>query len=271
MTLTPEDAEKIRLKALANIIRKIQEGRTPTGRESAMLEEFSRGGHSIAPASAYAGTQQELAQRLKISRKTITNHQRDAGAPVTRADGRYDVAAWSQFLREREIIDEGGDDPATEKKNWKHELDRLKCEEIQLSLDTARRDLVSMGEVAAAAGRTVTAFRTALNQLPGRIAQSTVGLKDYDEIKDVAESEVNILLRSLEHASFLDDEEENKPVLGEVEPDLVEEDPDVITQGTKLEKPIRGRVKIPAVKVPKVSKTVAKKRKSKTVKVTKRS
>lgn len=215
MNLTPEDAEKIALKNLANIIRKANSGQTLTARELAILEQSASGGPASA-ASAYARTQGELASRLGISRKTITNHQSDDGAPVTRDDGRYDVAAWSKFLREHQIIDEP-ETPDAEKTNWKEELQRLKCEELKLKLEIERRDVVPIGEVIAAAGRTITAFRTSLNQVSGRSAQGIVGLKEYDEIKEVIDSEITIVLRQLEGADFLSPPPEE--IIGEVAPE----------------------------------------------------
>jgi len=228
--LTPEDAEKIQLKALANVIRKVQAGGTLTGREQAMLEQASRG-TSGAVESAFAKTQEELAKRLGISRKTITNHQRDEGAPATRADGRYDVAAWSKFLREKGITDESGDEEGPKPKvNWKDELQRLKCVELEQKLEVDRRNLVPIGEALDSFSRTTSAFRQSLNQLPGRIAHAAEGL-DYDEIVAVCESEINAILRPLSEAKFLEDPPEE--ILGE----LAEEDPEVTDHGTELESP----------------------------------
>jgi len=238
--LTPEDAEKIALKNLANIIRKANAGQTLSGRELAILEEASRQGAAPAGQSAFAKTQGELAQRLGISRRTITNHQNDVGAPPTRDDGRYDVAAWSKFLRDQDILDDEEDEPHRPS-NWKEEHFRLRCEEIKLKLEVERREVVPIGEVIAAAGRTLTAFRTALNQLPGRCAQAIVGLKDYDEIHEVIDSEVTILLRGLEGANFLEAPPEE--VIGEV-PEIDPDDAEATALEPKLStsrKPIKTR------------------------------
>ncbi len=161
--------------------------------------------------SAFVHTKSDLAKRLGISRRTITNHMRDDGAPATRADGRYHVEEWQAFIHERGIVDDSEDDA----KNWKNELARLKCEQIQLAIDTERKELVPMGEVLAAAGHTLSAFRNALNQLAGRCAQGVVGLRDYDEIKDFIDSEIRIILNGLQEGSFLDG---GTDVIGEVQP-----------------------------------------------------
>lgn len=260
MTLSSEDVEKLALKNLANIIRKVNAGQVLNGREQAVLEQATNGGATTA-ASAFAKTQGELAQRLGISRKTITNHQNDAGAPPTRDDGRYDVTAWSKFLRANRIIDEGGDDDARPKR-WKEELERLKCETITLDLEERRRELVSVPEVLSAAGATVQAIRHQLNQLPGRAAQSIVGLTDYDEIAEVIQSEIDIILLDLSQVTFLD--QPAAPVIGEVSndtEDLPEEDESTLTTGTPIERPHRervtkkrGRTKLPSIKVAKTKK-----------------
>jgi predicted RNA-binding protein YlqC (UPF0109 family)/DNA-binding transcriptional regulator YiaG len=207
-------------------------------RKTALLKKFRAGGrltkeqldeirHELPPgaqipaaSSAFAATQQELAQRLGISRKTITNHSKDAGAPVPSADGRYDVEAWRGFLQKRGIVD----DPE-EPKNWKHELDRLKCAEIELRMEQERRELVPMGEVLAAAGRTFSAFRTALNQLAGRCAQGVVKLKGYDAIRKFIDTEIRMVLSGLQEGSFLDEPAE---VIGEVESSIATETADDI-------------------------------------------
>lgn len=249
MKLTPENIEKIELKNLANVIRKANAGQTLSGRELALLASAANGARPSA-TSAFAKTQDELATRLGISRRTITNHQKDDGAPKPAADGRYDVVAWSQFLRDRQIIDEGGDEPEI-KKNWKVELDRLKCERLELEMEVERRDLVPVGEVLAAAGRTFSAFRTALNQLAGRCAQGVVGLRDFDEIKEFIESEIRIILNGLEEGSFLDDPGE--PVIGEIEqqPELPELDETTVVNGTVLTPPAKTKKSHRAKKKPK--------------------
>lgn len=170
--------------------------------------------------SAFAKTQDELASRLGITRKTIGNCLRKFKSakppvPATRADGRYDVAAWAGFLhahniaRKAEEVPAGDADPETgigTVVEWKQEKLKLECERLRIEIEKTAGELVEVADMEARLGIMLAAFRTAANNLPGRTAQKLVGLKDYHEIEEILSAEVAVMLRTLEACPFLADE-----------------------------------------------------------------
>ena len=226
MQLTPEDIEKVRTKNIANLLRLANSGKPLNRAQQAELEAFSAGGRDQRTASsAFAKTQDELAQLLGISRKTITNclrrhKQATPPVPQTRADGRYDVAAWAAFLRAHNVAHKAEDhaptditgdrDGATNGLNtpasvteWKQEKLRLECERLKLELAKAEGRLVEVAEMEGQLGVMLAAFRTSANNLPGRASQKLIGLKDYHDIEAILNAEIAVMLRTLEACPFL--------------------------------------------------------------------
>lgn len=216
--LTPEDAEKVLTKNLANVIRKANSGKPLTAAERALIEQTAAGAplRDSASHSAYAKTYDELAQRFGVTRKTLQNaakrHPDDV--PKPRADGRHDVAAWSQFMvrfniaRSAENIagapsaEEEPTGPVTVT-DWKARELELKCGKLELENAKAAGELVEVADVEAGLSTVVGAFRQAINNLPGRLAPRVLGCTDYHEAEAVIQAEVDVILRSLLNCEFL--------------------------------------------------------------------
>jgi len=180
--------------------------------------------HKQKACSGFANTQDELAELLGITRKTITNCLRGyktakPPAPATRADGRYDVAAWRAFvithniarkaedLAPEDLPDTGADGSPTLRTvtDWKQQKLRLECARIELENAKAEGLLVETSDVQKTTGAVVSAFRTTLNNLPGRASQKVLGLRDYHQIHAILQKEVDICLRTLEACEYLSD------------------------------------------------------------------
>jgi len=230
--LTPEDAEKVLTKNLANVIRKAHDGRTLTAAEVALLEQHRAGAPAASPnappqASAYAKNWDDLAHRLGVSRRTLHNVRKrhPETFPRPRADGRHDVAAWSRFFVAHNIAraaedqpvhpapgsDSGAPGPETVA-DWKAEKLRLEC--IRLEIENAKTagELVEATDVEAGLSVTVAAFRQALNNLPGRLAQKALGCQEFHELEAIAQEEVNVILRVLQRADFLAEAQARPPI-----------------------------------------------------------
>ncbi len=219
LQLTPEDLEKVRTKNAANLIRRAQEGKPLTRAQQAELEALASGGRMPGDtSSAYVKTQDELGQALGITRRTITaclERYKDATPPVprTRADGRYDVAAWSAFVKAHNVArkgegeedeDAGGEpgQPRTQAQ-WKARELELKCARLETELALSQGKLLEAGDLEQQLGQTLSAFRTALNNLPGRAADKLIGLEDYHEIKSVLDREIRGVLQVLHGCAWL--------------------------------------------------------------------
>ncbi len=177
----------------------------------------------------FAKTQPELARILGVTRQTIGNclrHYKTARPPVpaTRADGRYEIEAWREFLIAHNIarkaesvptddLPDDGEDGESPRSvaDWKQEKVRLECQKIAINNRKAEGELVEVAEVEVAIGAMLSAFRTAANNLPGRAAQKLIGLKDYHDVEEILKAEIAVTLRTLEACPFLEQSEEKQP------------------------------------------------------------
>lgn len=214
--LKPEDAEKVLTKNLANVIRKANTGKPLTAAERALIEQAAAGGPLTDSGSAFAKTYDELAQRFGLTRKTLQNAGKryPDDVPDPRADGRHDVAAWSQFLIRHNIARtaeniagaaaaEGELSGPVTVTDWKAEEIKLKCEKLQLENAKVAGELVESAEVETGLSSLVAAFRQALNNLPGRLAQKILNVSDFHEAEELICQEVNVVLKTLQNADFL--------------------------------------------------------------------
>lgn len=176
----------------------------------------------------YAKDQIELARLLGVTRQTVGNclrHYKTARPPVpqTKADGRYDVEAWREFLLAHNIARKAESVPADELPDvetdegntrtvadWKAEKVRLDCERIEINNRKLKGELVEVAELEPMLGAMLSAFRTAANNLPGRASQKLIGLRDYHDVEEILKAEVAVTLRTLEACPFLPDQ----PVVG---------------------------------------------------------
>lgn len=223
--LKPEDAEKVLIKNLANVIRKANTGKPLTAAERALIEQAAAGGTQQDSGSAFTKTYDELAQRFGLSRKTLQNaSNRYPDAPRARADGRHDVAAWSQFLiahniaRTAENIAAAPSSDAEEPMrvvDWKARELELKCTKLEIENAKVAGELVDAAEVESGVAVLVGAFRQAVNNFAPRLAGKIVGVKDYHEAEEIILEEVNIVLRTLQRCDFLKLLESGVPALAD--------------------------------------------------------
>ena len=151
MKLTPDDFDKLHTKKVANIIRKLGEGKTLTKREEEILEQeklTGAGADQKADDANFAGNWDQLAQMLSdrsgvsITRRAIQEWRRDPRyedhCPAPRADGRHDVGAWIVFMRRfglkraDEVVDPD-EIPEGRRtiRDWKEYREQLACREAE--------------------------------------------------------------------------------------------------------------------------------------------
>ena len=205
--LTPKDLETVRRQQVKNILAKQAAGKTLTAREVRTLAEASS---DVPPGQEnFVQTQDELAQRLSVSRKTIQNvMRRRDDYPRPRADGRHDVEAWLRFFAENHIAGadaEGSpeDRPVTVA-DWKSRELELKCERLEIENAKMAGQLVAANDVETGLSALMSAARQAMNNIPGKLAQKVLHLADFHEAEEIIQREVDGVLRIFERCEFLD-------------------------------------------------------------------
>jgi len=197
VTLTPEDIAKLQTKQLANIIRKLNAGKSITAREEAILAQARAAGEAEAtPAAApitsgYVKTWDELADACGVDRRTLTNIRQKAaklikqrGKLLTRADGRHCIAEWMKLLAELGVKGRGVNNPdidVLDERTLRLEERKLRVERERYELECAKIQVVSVAQVGAALGQALATFNQSLDALAGRVAAG-IDEADRDEL-----------------------------------------------------------------------------------------
>ncbi len=223
MKLTPEDLQKLETKQLANIIRKLNAGKTPTAREQALLARAATQtpGEVQTPGkplqSAFASTLDELAQLLGVTRKSLQNWRDPAKRPdlvgklpTPRADGRHDVAAWSRAMVEHGLAraDEDEDLSNVEPRtvtDWKRYREELLCKRLERDIEKDDDKLLVAAELEVPVGQLLAALQAALSQFPAASARFLLGIKDAHEAQRRLQVEIDAVLSQLNLALYIED------------------------------------------------------------------
>lgn len=262
--LKPEDAEKVLIKDLANVIRKVHTNKPLTAAERALVSQAAAGATLGDSSSAFTKTYDELAQRLGLSRKTLQNAQKrhPEDVPRPRADGRHDIAAWSQFIIKHNVARsaEGiagaasaeyeAEGPITVT-DWRAREIELKCEKLAIENAKTAGQLILANDVEAGLSTLLAAARTAMNNLPGRLAQKVLHLADYHEAEELIQGEVDVVLRIFERCEFFDQlglvnetVETASPVIStpaQVEQELADQRPAKLSKPSHSNLPAKGK------------------------------
>lgn len=181
MSFTPEDLQLLHTKQVANIIRKLTEGKTLTAREQKILDQEQSRGAATADdpdAPAFAQNWDELADAIPIDRRTLQNF-RDIEKELIaqnkkklfRSDGRKCIVEWRTLLNECGVKGRGTnntnpDQPTVRElqlREWKNKLDRS-----EFALQKEKDQVLPITEFETALSIMLSKFVAALNALPGR-------------------------------------------------------------------------------------------------------
>jgi hypothetical protein len=223
--LSAEDIDKLQVKQVANVIRKLNAGKTLTAREEALLAQARTGGSAEAP-SAFAATWDDLAQRLGVSRKSLQNWrdrpELKGRLPRPQADGRHDVAAWAKAMvdhglarADEDVVDENAVGKPKSVRDWKAYREELMCREIERKIARGDGTLLVAADLEVALGQFLAGISTALTHLPGSAARFLVGIRDIHVVQAKLQSEIDTVLLRLNAARFLE-EQLIAEVVGEV-------------------------------------------------------
>ncbi len=216
MKLTPEDLCKLQTKQVANIIRKLGEGKTLTAREQQILDQESAAGaapgttgNSPQTSSAFVGTQEELADLCDVDRKTIGNVIRKYPKLLpgkkrgAESDGRYNVEAWKTLLVSLGIQGRGLNNPdLDDERAIRLDLLKIERDQKQFNLDKARESMLALAQFEAALARTKAAFLAAVNAFGPRVNEQLEGL-DFNDRAAVLENEADLLRKTLATCDYL--------------------------------------------------------------------
>jgi len=144
--LGPEEAESLLSADLANIVRRLQAGKTLTARERALIERRRRDG--IAEAPHWVRGFRGLAEVLPYSRESFRTWAKLPGAPKARPDNQQDAAAWRRFIQEKGL----GESNGAKEQLPRREAEIVRRYEIgneraELELAIRRREYVTRAEV----------------------------------------------------------------------------------------------------------------------------
>lgn len=100
VTLTPENAGAILRADLANLARKVSQGKTLSVAERNLLQSAVAG--EKLSSVEYVQNAAELSELLGVDRRTIFRWRKIDGNPGTTGDGRYNVPLWRAFKQARQ-------------------------------------------------------------------------------------------------------------------------------------------------------------------------
>ena len=109
--LPPDVARKLLHKDLANLVKRVHEGKKLTRAERTMLQNLA-GAPSEHSGPTHARNYVELAELLGVSRQALGGWRRRKDAPKAAANGLHDVGAWREFMARHQL--KGSDAPASD-------------------------------------------------------------------------------------------------------------------------------------------------------------
>ena len=174
----------------------------------------------MAKRPAYFDSQAQAAAILKIDISDLREAKAE-GCPAFRSGRVYTapLLAWLAEKRQRraeltaekkdrDMLDsclaDGSDkDGESPKSHWDRKKARLDYERALYRFEVEKEKYVELNEITIAVGQMLVGFRTALNMLPTNAARWLVGLRDFHQIKDKLQSEVDVVLNSLGRGDYL--------------------------------------------------------------------
>jgi hypothetical protein len=96
------------------------------------------------------------------------------------------------------------EDDELPKSHWDRKKARLDYERAHYRFEVEKEKYLRTDEIETAVGQMLAGFRTALNMLPSSAARWVVGLRDFHDIKDKLQAEVDAVLQALGRSDSLE-------------------------------------------------------------------
>jgi hypothetical protein len=169
---------------------------------------------------AYFDSQESAAATLKIDISELREAKTE-GCPAFRSGRVYTapLLAWfaERRCRSREVgntktdngvadhalVGEPQKDQELSKTYWDRKKAQLDYERALYRFEIEQEKHLPLAEISGAVGQMLVGFRTALNMLPANAARWLVGLRDFHQIKDKLQSEVDSVLNSLGRCHYI--------------------------------------------------------------------
>lgn len=200
--LTPEDAVRIHSATIANIVKKIKKGGTPSAHEARMLEEATAetiGSGSIRTAVCSI---KDLAELFGYTTQRIDQLTAE-GLVVKRSRGKY--AVWESIkglilhrdTKRKNQWDGGGGEDAGDYEAHRARLTAAKADVAQIGAAIAKGQAHDAGAVEAVWTDMLMNARSKLLSLPSRLAPKLRKESDLAVVKDILETAITEALTEL--------------------------------------------------------------------------
>lgn len=168
----------------------------------------------------YFDSQAQAAATLKIDISELREAKAE-GCPAFRSGRVYTgpLLAWLAEKRQRradlaatetadgvsdpDLVDHSEKNAELPKSHWDRKKAQLDYEPALYRFEVEKEKYVELNEIMIAVGQMLVGFRTAINMLPANAARWLVGLRDFHQIKDKLQSEVDAVLNSLGRCDYL--------------------------------------------------------------------
>jgi|SRR4030095_8001001 hypothetical protein len=169
---------------------------------------------------AYFDSQASAAATLGIDISELRRAKAE-GCPAFRSGRVYTAPLLAWFAEERQrradlgvaktvdgisypgLSNDSEKDAELPKSYWDRKKARLDYERALFRFDLEKEKYLETNEAMGAVGQMLVGFRTALNMLPANAARWLIGLKDFHQIKDRLQSEVDAVLNSLGRCDYM--------------------------------------------------------------------
>ena len=194
--LTEAHQEAINQKILANIYKKVADGKTPSAREMAILDAHTVKGNASTPS--YAKNQVELAKAIGVDRKTIQRWKKDPTFPKTRADNRYSIKEVVEWKEEHGST--AGDLVSKESAQVKSIM--LQNEKLEIQVGILRGEYTPNVDIDQQVSEMVQQAKRELLALPASLAPQVIG-QTIAEAEKIIKQAIVEALKSLHENSWV--------------------------------------------------------------------
>lgn len=161
--LTSEQAGLLLRADLANLAKKVKDGKTLSASERNLLQSALAGDK---PSGAeFAQSAVELADLLGVDRRTISRWRKVEDNPGVRPDGRYHVPSWRAFKISRQGEDILADGEGLSQTQLKARQVLLQNQKLEIQIAVLKREYMPAVEVEKWGGELGAAIRKVVSQI----------------------------------------------------------------------------------------------------------
>ena len=175
---------------------------------------------AVLKLPAYFDSQRQAAAILKIDISELREAKAE-GCPAFRSGRVYTAPLLAWFaekhqrraelaaaetgdgMMDQHLVGNSENDGELPKSHWDRKKARLDYERALYRFELEKEKYVELNEITIAVGQMLVGFRAAVNTLPANAARWLVGLRDFHQIRNKLQSEVDAVLSSLGRCDYL--------------------------------------------------------------------